>query len=372
MIKCIAERSVSSLNSDINDHTLDVPAHFQPGQYLFNLTSGNAFYHHKGEVSEALGEHSPIVGSGRCLGGGSSVNGMLAMYTRASACDYDDWEKLGNPGWGSKDLIPQRPILVSPDGHATNVGRDFIETGAEWDKLRTAGYDSNDFKTVNQYSRWRMYIGQKTDRRSDTAHLSTFTRDESKNIRIMADHFVILVLFGGGRVVGVEYTSSDKYIAGQTQIVRASHRELVLKNISLQSMYNDRLICSALARITKDSHHLLDREVYYNADDWERISPPRTQTVSMKSLVRMKMRLRVRLLINHFRAPAQVALAHLLQWTKDGSELLAHNSIDAAIKLRPTGSKGLDEIGPFFISFWKECFADAPDKLIMIIAAAAA
>lgn len=29
------------------------------------------------------------------------------MYTRAAASDYDDWEtKHGNPGWGSKDLIP--------------------------------------------------------------------------------------------------------------------------------------------------------------------------------------------------------------------------------------------------------------------------
>lgn len=28
------------------------------------------------------------------------------MYTRASASDYDDWEKLySNPGWGSADLL---------------------------------------------------------------------------------------------------------------------------------------------------------------------------------------------------------------------------------------------------------------------------
>jgi alcohol oxidase len=28
------------------------------------------------------------------------------MYTRAAASDYDDWMRLGNPGWGAADLIP--------------------------------------------------------------------------------------------------------------------------------------------------------------------------------------------------------------------------------------------------------------------------
>lgn len=32
---------------------------------------------------------------------------QVAMYTRAAASDYDDWESVyKNPGWGSKSLIP--------------------------------------------------------------------------------------------------------------------------------------------------------------------------------------------------------------------------------------------------------------------------
>lgn len=28
------------------------------------------------------------------------------MYVRGEKLDYDDWEKLGNKGWGFKDLFP--------------------------------------------------------------------------------------------------------------------------------------------------------------------------------------------------------------------------------------------------------------------------
>ncbi|KIK56903.1 hypothetical protein GYMLUDRAFT_46795 [Collybiopsis luxurians FD-317 M1] len=375
-----ADPTLKILVIESGHHSLDVPAHVQPGQFFFNLASGNALYHHKGEVSEALGGRAPVVPSGRCLGGGSSVN--FAMYTRASASDYDDWEKLGNPGWGSKDLIPlarkvetfqvkegdkethgtDGPILVSPGGHATNIGLDFIATGAEWDKLRTAGYDTNDFKTVNQYSPWRMYISQKTGRRSDTAHLFIYNKEESKNIRIMTDHFVIRVLFDGDRAVGVEYTSSDKNGDGQTQIVRAS-RLVVLSGGAFGSpaMLERSGIGAQEHLAAVDVQQKVDLPgVGENYQDHNLVFIPYFAAEDADSLDDI------------FSGNEDMIASHLLRWTQDGSGLLAHNSLDAAIKLRPTGSKDLDEIGPSFTSAWTEYFANAPDKPIMITAAAAA
>ncbi|MBM3950990.1 MAG: choline dehydrogenase [Rhodospirillales bacterium] len=41
---------------------------------------------------------------GRCLGGSSSINGLI--YIRGQHADYDHWAALGNAGWSARDVLP--------------------------------------------------------------------------------------------------------------------------------------------------------------------------------------------------------------------------------------------------------------------------
>ncbi|KAL0575688.1 hypothetical protein V5O48_006276 [Marasmius crinis-equi] len=101
-----ADPSLRILILEAGTHVRDNPTHLQPARYHnMNLVApGETLSFHVGKPSQALNGRSSTVTAGKCVGGGSSVN--FVMYTRASSSDYDDWEKLGNPGWGSKDLIP--------------------------------------------------------------------------------------------------------------------------------------------------------------------------------------------------------------------------------------------------------------------------
>src|SRR5690606_16627497 len=40
----------------------------------------------------------------RVMGGGSSINGMFAV--RGLPEDYDEWERMGLPGWGWEGMLP--------------------------------------------------------------------------------------------------------------------------------------------------------------------------------------------------------------------------------------------------------------------------
>jgi alcohol oxidase len=113
--------------------------------------------------SKALDGRVTNVPVGHGLGGGSSVN--FAMYTRASASDYNDWK---TPGWSAEELVPLLrklenctytdgpthgkggPVGVSYGGFTEETIMSDCEAA-----VRSLGYevveDANDLKTGNAF-----------------------------------------------------------------------------------------------------------------------------------------------------------------------------------------------------------------------------
>ena len=54
-------------------------------------------------VPGAADRRIPIM-LGKTLGGSSSINGLCVF--RGQHADYDNWARLGNPGWSFKEVLP--------------------------------------------------------------------------------------------------------------------------------------------------------------------------------------------------------------------------------------------------------------------------
>ncbi|KIK54126.1 hypothetical protein GYMLUDRAFT_100155 [Collybiopsis luxurians FD-317 M1] len=376
-----ADPSLKILIIEAGPHTQNVDRHIQPARYVHNLAEGNTLSHHIAIPSEALGGRSVCVPTGGCLGGGSSVNAL--MYTRASASDYDDWERLGNLGWGSKDLIPLAkkvetyqvpdgnpavhgftgPISVSHGGLDTNIGKEFLEAASQYDKCRrtsmSTGVDTNDFQTVDVYGLWHKYIDARSGRRSDTAHHFVYNLDINKrNLQILTNRRAVKVIFENNQAVGVQYAAhpADGRFQSPPQIAYAA-RLVVLSSGAFGSP-------AILERSGIGSaRHLAEANIKQfvnlagvgeNYNDHTLYVSPYIASQDSDCMDGI------------FSDDEDTIKQYLTEWTEKGSGLLAHNSVDSGIKLRPT-TEDLEEMGPSFKKIWEEFYARAPDKPVALL-----
>ncbi|KAI8990422.1 alcohol oxidase-like protein [Trametes punicea] len=368
-----ADPTSSILVLEAGPPTRDDPQHTQPARYLHHLQPGSkTVKFHVGRESAALGSRSPVVPCGQCLGGGSSVN--FAMYTRASASDYDDWANVyGNGGWSSKDLLPLLrkcetyqvqpgqsthgycgPLKVSYGGFFTEIGREFLDITAQYDKSRGQTDDVNNLFECNKYGVW---IDARSGTRSDVPHHYLYNQNFDVNLRILTGHHVKKVLINGGRAIGVQYVANKRFNPdAQGDVLTAYARRLVI--ISAGAFGSPAI----LERSGIGSKEILDRVgiqqlvdlpgVGERYQDHQVIFAPYIATDTTHTLDGI---------VSNDKAELE---KWTKQWYTDGTGLLAHNGLDAGIKLRPSG-KELDEIGEVFRDRWLQYYVPAPDKPVL-------
>ncbi|WP_416695359.1 GMC family oxidoreductase [Candidatus Pseudothioglobus sp. Uisw_050_01] len=84
-------------------------------------------YAYKGVPQKKLNNRVITVNRGRCLGGSSSINGMI--YIRGNKNDYDNWETLGCKGWSYNDVLP---IFKKLENDQTGGNPKYHSTAGEW------------------------------------------------------------------------------------------------------------------------------------------------------------------------------------------------------------------------------------------------
>ena len=177
---------------------------------------------------------------GRCLGGSSSINGLI--YIRGQHEDYDHWAGLGNDGWAWKDVLPYFRKLESNSRGASELhGADGpiacsdIRGRHELIEALIAGAGSlgvprnDDFNGERQEGVGYYQLFTRKGWRSSTAVAYLKPARGRPNLRVQTDAHATRVLFEGTRATGVEYRQH-----GRLEVARAG-REVSLAAGALQS-----------------------------------------------------------------------------------------------------------------------------------------
>ncbi len=151
-----------------------------PVGYLYCIGNPRTDWCYKTESEPGLNGRSILYARGRTLGGCSSINAMI--YMRGQARDYDEWEAMGNTGWGWKNVLP---IFKASEEHY--AGNSEIHGGdGEWrveeqrlqweilDKWRDAAAQSGipkvaDFNSGDNFGSARFQVNQRTGVRWNTS-----------------------------------------------------------------------------------------------------------------------------------------------------------------------------------------------------------
>ncbi|KAF8997719.1 GMC oxidoreductase-domain-containing protein [Cyathus striatus] len=369
------DKSLKILILEAGEHTLDKPEHTQPARYINHLKPGSkTVSFHVSKPSEHVNGRATVTASGRCLGGGSSVN--FLMYNRAAASDFNDWEtKFENPGWSSKDLIPllrktetyqikedepthgySGPLKVSYGGAYTKAGRQFLEVAAQYDKERGSTHDPNAMFECNVYGRWPKWIDSETGHRSDVPHHFIYNQRDNKNLHVITGKTVKRVIFEGNRAVGVEYVNdiisnpdSDRSIF----VARASRLVVVSAGAFGSPAILER---SGVGQYDILKKHGVDVKVDLpgvgeNYQDHQIVPVPFLASDDADTLDAL------------FRGDEDEEKEQTRLYEK-GKGLIAHNGFDSGIKMRPT-KDDLEVLGPAFRSRWESFFADSADKAVI-------
>jgi len=169
------------------------------------------------EPDSALQNRRAFWPRGKLLGGSGSINGMI--YVRGLPYDFDNWVRLGNPGWSYREVLPYfRKLEDYPGGaddyhgaggpiHITDVARaahplchTFIESCVRLGYHAVTDFNGPSANGVGIYQ-----ITTRHGLRESTATGYLRPALGRKNLTMRLRSHALRVLFDGRRAVGLAY-----------------------------------------------------------------------------------------------------------------------------------------------------------------------
>ncbi|TMJ40009.1 MAG: FAD-dependent oxidoreductase [Alphaproteobacteria bacterium] len=169
---------------------------------------------------------------GKVLGGSSSINAMV--YSRGQASDFDEWEALGNEGWGWAQVLqtyrkledhdlgssewhgsggPLHVTTIDDEAHA--LSRLFIKAAEETGLAFNPDLNGGTIEGVGFY--------QITTRKGFRESAATaYLRRPPRNLEILTNAQATRIIFAGLKATGISYQRG-----GATHEARA-RREIIL------------------------------------------------------------------------------------------------------------------------------------------------
>ncbi|KAI1504046.1 hypothetical protein F5X99DRAFT_68356 [Biscogniauxia marginata] len=227
---------------DAGEPGILVPGNWDPTPYFWpDLTT---------EPLTALNNRVSDVICARVVGGGSTINAM--NWLRGTRVDYDDWESLGNDGWGWDGLLPffiKSENFTAPDPEyaaRANITWDDSVRGHDgplqysysnyfypasenwWNAAQSIGIppvrDPNGGVNTGSF-----YLSTVLDAENQTrcdARVAHYDRviESRPNYHLLTETTVSRILFDGTKAIGVEYLPSA---GGSIQTAYASKEVVV-------------------------------------------------------------------------------------------------------------------------------------------------
>ncbi len=164
---------------------------------------------------------------GRTLGGSTSINAMI--YIRGHRADYDDWEALGNTGWGYEDVLPffkkseknsrlaDRFHGVDGDMSVTQQTQHNLLTEAFVRSCQEIGLPFNaDVNGAEQDGVTFYDVTQRNARRESSATAFLRPATDRQNLTVITRARCTKVIVENGRARGVEYLQKDETHVART------------------------------------------------------------------------------------------------------------------------------------------------------------